>query len=272
MNANDSLERGIADAYEREAPPRAPDWVLATALETIESTPQRRVLLRAPWRFPHMNTFAKVAIAAVVVLAIGAVGLSLLPRSSSGVGGQPTLSPSPTPSLSPSPDPSAPPPLSETFSSTMHGFSIDYPTGWATAPATQPWISTTGADFMSPATDHIYDPVLQDHLFLSAASQPLAGEAGDTWVTEILADPDEGCDPAIPTEPITLDGASGRICGGLVAVSIQDRGYFIRLYTSDDDAWLSTHYDNTWFRSVLDTVQLDPATARDPSPSVSPSA
>jgi hypothetical protein len=37
MNANDSLERGIADVYEREAPQRAPDWVLATALETIES-------------------------------------------------------------------------------------------------------------------------------------------------------------------------------------------------------------------------------------------
>jgi hypothetical protein len=274
MNANDSLERGIADVYEREAPQRAPDWVLATALETIESTPQRRVLLRVPWRFPHMNTFAKVAIAAVVVLAIGAVGLSLLPRSSSGVGGQPTLSPlpSPSPSLSASPDPSAPPPLSETFTSTMHGISIDYPTGWATAPATQPWISTTGADFMSPATDHIYDPVLQDHLFLSDASQPLAGVAGDTWVTEILGDPDEGCDPAIPPESITLDGANGRICGDLVALSTQDRGYFIRLYTSGDEPWVDTHYDNAWFRSVLATVQLDPASARDPSPSASPSA
>ncbi len=51
MNANDNLERGIADVYEREAPKRAPDWVLAKALETIESTPQRRVLIRAPWRF-----------------------------------------------------------------------------------------------------------------------------------------------------------------------------------------------------------------------------
>jgi hypothetical protein len=52
MNANDNLERGIADVYEREAPKRAPDWVLAKTLETIESTPQRRVLIRAPWRFP----------------------------------------------------------------------------------------------------------------------------------------------------------------------------------------------------------------------------
>jgi len=63
MNANDNLERGIADVYHAEAPHRAPDWVLANALETIESTPQRRVLIRVPWRFPDMNnTFAKATL------------------------------------------------------------------------------------------------------------------------------------------------------------------------------------------------------------------
>ena len=36
MNANDSLERGITDAYERDAPARAPDWVLASVLESID--------------------------------------------------------------------------------------------------------------------------------------------------------------------------------------------------------------------------------------------
>ena len=66
MNANDSLERRVADFYEHEVPPRAPDWVLRSTLETIETTPQRRVLIRVPRRFPQMNTYAKVAIAAVV--------------------------------------------------------------------------------------------------------------------------------------------------------------------------------------------------------------
>ena len=42
MNANDSLERRVADFYEHEVPPRAPDWVLRSTLETIETTPQRR--------------------------------------------------------------------------------------------------------------------------------------------------------------------------------------------------------------------------------------
>jgi hypothetical protein len=113
-------------------------------------------------------------------------------------------------------------------------------------------------DFHSPAIDHIYDPVLQDHLFVDVASQPLAGKAGDAWVTDLVADPNEGCDPATPTEPITVGGASGRICGTLVALSIQDRGYFIRLYTSGDEAWLANYYDLAWFRTVLATVQLHP--------------
>ena len=49
-----------------------------------------------------------------------------------------------------------------------------------------------------------------------------------------------------------------------------DRGYTIRLYTSDDDAWVAEMYDQAWFRTVLDTVQLAPEDAVDPSPSASP--
>ena len=272
MNANDNLERRVADFYESEAPPRAPDWVLRSALQTIDDTPQRRVVIRVPWRSTSMNTFAKVAIAAVVVIAVGAFGLSLLrPSSSSNVGGQPTASPSPTPSPSPSPspDPSAPPPLGGTFTSSVHGISMSYPTGWVTAPATGPWTGAIALDFQSPTIDHIYDAVLQDHLFLDVASQPLGGKAGDAWVTDLVADPNEGCGAATPTEPITVNGASGRICGSLVALSIQDRGYFIRLYTSGDESWLDKYYDQAWFRTVLDTVQLHPENAVDTAPSPS---
>ena len=35
MSVNDDLERRIADFYETEAPPAAPDWVLRDALATI---------------------------------------------------------------------------------------------------------------------------------------------------------------------------------------------------------------------------------------------
>jgi hypothetical protein len=76
MNANDDLERRIADFYETEAPPRAPDWVLGEALSTIDTTKQRRVLIRVPWRFPTMSSYAKLAVATVAVISVGLRWLS----------------------------------------------------------------------------------------------------------------------------------------------------------------------------------------------------
>jgi len=273
MTANESLERQLADFYESEAPQRAPDWVLRSALLTIDDTPQRRVVIRVPWRFPHMNSFAKVAIAAVVVVAVGAVGLrALAPSSPSGVGGQPTASPSPTPSPSPAPtpDPSAPPPLSSTFTSTMHGFSIAYPTGWLTAPATEP-IKAPGLSFTTPDMDWIYDGRYNADLFLAMGSQPLAGKAPDTWVSDFLSTFDGGC--GAQRVPITVDGTNGVICGGnLFATAVGGRGYFVRSYTGSGLTPADeTAYDETWFRSVLATLQLHPENAVDAPASASPS-
>ena len=276
MNANDNLEREIADAYHAEAPHRAPDWVLANALETIESTPQRRVLIRVPWRFPDMNnTFAKLAIAAVAVLVIGVVGLNMLsPRGSSNVGGPaPSASPSPSlsPSPSPSPDPHAPPPLSETFTSTVNGLSISYPKGWVTARATEPWTASSDPNYGSAARDQVHDPVVKDHLFFSMASQPLSGKTADAWVAAVLAEPEDGC-AGQPIEPTAIDGTPGQMCDGLAAVAAGGRGYFVRLYTSSDEPWIRPNYDYAWFKTVLETVQLDPASATDGSASTSPKA
>jgi hypothetical protein len=77
MNANLDLERRLSDYYASEAPPRAPDRVLAGTLAAIDSSTQRRVLIRAPWRFPTMNSYAKFAIAAVAVIALGALGVTV---------------------------------------------------------------------------------------------------------------------------------------------------------------------------------------------------
>jgi hypothetical protein len=274
MSANDSLERRIADYYETEAPPRAPDWVLRSTLDTIDDTRQRRVVFRAPWRFPHMNSFAKVAVAAVVVIAVGAVGLSVLgTRSPSGVGGQPSASPSPSlsPSLSPSTEPSAPPPLSSTFTSTMHGFSIAYPTGWLTAPATEP-MKAPGLSFTTPDMDWIYDGRYNSDLFLAMGSQPLAGKAPDTWVSDFLSTFDDGC--GAQRIPITVDGTNGVICGGsLFVTAVGGRGYFVRSYTGSDLTPADeAAYDETWFRSVLATLQLHPENAVEVDTLASPSA
>jgi hypothetical protein len=265
MNANDNLERGIADVYHAEAPHRAPDWVLANALETIESTPQRRVLIRVPWRFPDMNnTFAKVAIAAVVVLAIGVVGLNLLrPSASSGVGAQPSASPSATPSPSPSPSPaSSASQAMSTFTSTIHGLSIDYPADWLTDPATAP-AKAPGLNFGSPDVDYLYDGVHQGDLFLAMASQPLAGKAPNAWVTDFLDSFDGGCTG--PRVSIVVAGTTGILCASdLFATADSKRGYFVRSYTGSDlTSAEEAFYSEDWFRSVLATLQLHPDDARD---------
>ena len=217
-----------------------------------------------------MNTYAKVAIAAVVVIAVGVVGLSLLRGSQGPSVGGPVVSPSPSPTPSPSttPNPSLPPALTETFTSALHGISISYPTGWATQAATDqsPGFET---GFLSPGADWIYEPLQQDHLFIALTSEALAGAAGETWAGDYMSNPDEGCGTT-PTQAVTVDGAEGLMCDGLALVWVTDRGYTIRLYRSGDDPWLDQAYDEAWFRTVLDTVQLAPEDAVDPSPSASP--
>jgi hypothetical protein len=97
MTANDDLERRIADFYETEATPRAPDWLLASTLANVDTTPQRRALIALPWRLRHMNTYAKAGVAIVAVIAVVAVGLAFFrPGSTSGVGAVQAPSPSPT--------------------------------------------------------------------------------------------------------------------------------------------------------------------------------
>jgi hypothetical protein len=281
MTANDDLERRIADHYAAEVPHRAPDRVLRAALMTIDTTRQRRVLVPAPWRFPTMHAFTRVAVAAVAAIAIGALGLAVLRPGSGTAGGpapstspsaEPTRAPMLSPTALPIPDPSSPPPLGGSFTSAVHGISISYPTGWTVDPATEPLTAASEFSFGSPGEDHIYDPVLKDHLFLALTSRPLAGKAGDAWVTDFMHDPDVGCG-ASATQPITLGGSSGLLCPNptVVAVWAGDRGYTIRLYTSE--AWLDRYYNAAWFRSVLDTVQLHPADAlRSAAPSTRGSA
>ena len=102
MNANLDLERRLAAYYAGEAPQRAPSRVLEGALADIDRTRQRRALPRVPWRFPPMNTYTKFAIAAVAVVAIGAVGLAVLrPGSTTGPGVLTPSSPTAAAELSP---------------------------------------------------------------------------------------------------------------------------------------------------------------------------
>ena len=254
----------ISDWLEAD-PDLAPPDLMQTVESALPSIPQRRVM-HLPWRFPPMSTFAKVAVAAVAVIALGAAGIfALQPRSVPTVGAAPTASPSPTPFLLPSQSPSAsvPPPLSETFTSPTNGMSIAYPAGWLTRRATEPW-TTSWPDFHQQTGDVVYDPTLEDHLFVALSSQPLAGKEGGRWASDTLAEED-----CVPSSPVTIDGATGLIGVGCdaAAVSLDGRGYLVVLYTSGDEAWLADVYNRAWFEQLLATIDLRPEDAASPAPS-----
>ena len=79
------------DAYEN------PEHMLLRALDEVDATPQRRSWWPA-WRTNPMNAYAILIAAAAAVLLVAVVGYQFLPRSG-GVGGEPTIAPSPSPSL-----------------------------------------------------------------------------------------------------------------------------------------------------------------------------
>jgi hypothetical protein len=76
-----------------------PDRVLDAVLDQVPATSQRRAWWPA-WRLPPMNTFTRLALAAVAVIALAFIGMRFLPGSAS-VGGPaaPTAKPTPIPPL-----------------------------------------------------------------------------------------------------------------------------------------------------------------------------
>ena len=273
MTANKDLGRRLSDLYEAEAAPRAPDWLLEQSLEIIDTTRQRRVVIRVPWSLPTTHGFMKVAIAAVVVVAVGAIGLAVFRPTSSQVGGPQGL-PSPSPSVSPSPSLSTSPTLTETFESSIHGISVSHPIGWMVQRATALWtgdivqqdsasadiICSWGGQPIPARATCGQSPV---NMFVALASQPLGGISGDKWIADYMAR-DVTCSDA--TEPATIDGVSGVMSadcyGGRAAlVTLDDRGYLIWVYGSDDVGW---------FRDIVATVKLHPGDATNSVPSPSP--
>ena len=223
-----------------------------------------------------MNIYAKLAAAAVVVVAVGALGVWFLsPGSSTAPGGQPAPSASPSEpsappasprsSPSPTPLPGIPaPPLSETYTSGRFGITLAAPEGWTTRPATEAWEG--GIPNADEATgDMIYDPVFQDHLLMTIASMPLGEADADQWAADQYAR--DFADECPDAQPITVDGAAGMIgagdCMEMVYVAKGDRGYLILLRVSPDEPWLAPVYDRAWFESVLATVDLRPEDAVD---------
>jgi hypothetical protein len=260
----------IARAYMADGPTQLADRVLDDALAEVHLTRQRRVLRHVPWRYLPMNAFAKLAVAAVAVIVVGAVGLAILRPGTSQVGGQsvaPSAS-SATPSAGPSTSvPSPRPELGQTFTSPINGLSIAHPAGWTVRAATEPWV-TGGAEDDKPWVDTVTDgPTTGASTFLVIASQQFPAGGGDQWSADYLAGNTRNPCGAMVTEPVRVDGVAGVIdlhCPMFYYEAIltgPDRGYAIALYGPTPDL--------EWFKQILATVKLHPenAVVAGPSPS-----
>jgi hypothetical protein len=105
-----------------------PERVLDEVIAQLPATPQRRRLI-AVRRVLRMNTAFKAGIAAAAVVAVTAVGISLLPGAGSGVGGPGQTSPSPVASPSLGPTQSGQGDRMTVAGSTMEA-TVDLPEGW----------------------------------------------------------------------------------------------------------------------------------------------
>jgi hypothetical protein len=270
MTGRSDTERFL-DAFLAPEADQLSHSVLEAALSDIARTPQRRAL-RVPWRFTNMPVMYRVAAAALALVVLAGAGGVIYLNSRGALVGGPAASPSPTASPSPSTSAQDSPPLLETtFSSTIHGVSIDYPSGWQTRPATEPW---TGGDlsFDSPAADVLHDPTLGDRVYLLLASQPYGGLGKDGWRGQAVH---WLCPGGSGFGSLGFLGLDGWIveCAPKEAAFVlsETRGYVIRRIVSSDDPGLAETYDWEWFKSVLRTVDLRPEEAVDaPSPSGSP--
>jgi hypothetical protein len=212
-----------------------------------------------------------IAVAVIAFVGLAAVGVFYLNRPGL-VGVHPTASPVPSvPSVSPSPLPGY-----SRFTSSVQGIALDYPSGWQTRAATEPW---TGLDesFDSPKIDVISDPS-GDGRDLIVASAPTANLGPVGWSVQVegwLCGRDPNGLPLGRSEPSgSVDGVQSyvRDCESthVATMFIGRRGYVIGLVQPPSaPASVAEHYDYRWLRAVMDTVDLRPEDAL-PVPAPSP--
>ena len=265
----------LIHAFVREGAEQLDDQVYDAVRAEIEQKRQRVVI--GPWRVPTMSKFLPIGLGAAAVIAVLFIGSRFIGSPSSNVGGPASQPPASTaPSEAPAsaaPSPIAAPPLTETFTSPLHGISLSYPEGWTARAGTEPWTDGPSTHSIDNAyDDRLYHPTLTDHLFLVIASQPIGDSTPEDWITEQMAEWAD-MEECAATEPIAVDGATGLItvegCD-LAVVTTDGRGYWISLRRSQDDPAAVASYDRAWFEEVLATVQLHPEDAIDVAPSASP--
>ena len=268
MNDND-FDR-TARAWLDDGPTRMSDRALLSALEDIHTTRQRRVVWPARRAAP-VSMFARMAVAAVLVIGVGLLAVNVLPR-------QPDRSSVGRPADRTVARPSRPfrvidfPNLTTTFVSLRNGFVLKHPDRVALTPATNilgfgddgfDVVETGSAAVFKGASTELPD---MENGFLAGSRIPI-----DEWVDDLRED-NGGCSvPRSQHAELIIDGQTGRIseCSNQVEATVIAGG---RLYL------FTLLHDRGNAREVFDafaaTIDLTPETAIDfpnlPSTFVSP--
>ena len=241
-----------ARAWLEDGPTRMSDRAVLSALEEIHTTRQRRAMWPA-WRATPVSIFARVATAAVLVIAIGLLAINVLPRQPDrpSIGG---------PSASPSPSQAVDfPGLTRTFVSPRNGFSIKHPDMARVTPAKQLWGFARQKDDDVDLVETGLNAVLRGAS--GAAVDPHVESDVDGWIDYMVEDVPGVCHVPRSQQPeISIDGQPGRIseCPNGIDATVLAGG---RLYV------FTLVHDRSDARAVFDafaaTIDLTPETAID---------
>lgn len=248
MNENE-FDRA-ARSWLDDGPTRMSDRALASALQEIHTTRQRRAM-RPAWSAMPMSTFAGAASAAVLAVAVGLMAINAVPRPPDGanVGGA-TSSPTPTRAVD-FPD------LTRTFVSPRNGYSVKHSDTAVLTPANvmDGW---DPGDAQSDVGVDVIDTRL-DAVFKGASiSAPEWEGSIDGFIDDITPG---GCGATRSQQAeITIDGRSGWIaeCPNEVDALVVAGGrlYLFTLQHERRDA-------RAVFDAIAATIDLTPETAAD---------
>ena len=146
------------------------------------------------------------------------------------------------------------PALDRTYTSTISGYSIGYPSAWAVTQATQPW--TAGYDTMTYS-----DSIGTGSITMYGTSRKLpAGMSFENWFAAYDADRVLGTRCGVPSlnEDVTVDGFVGKLdvhCPASYLEAVIPKGGRVYVFT------MFYPYNRPLFEALLGTVRLTPETA-----------
>jgi len=287
----DALIRAFLGEGETDLPDRAFDAIRSG----IHTTHQRVVIV--PWRYPDMSTFARVAVAAVAVLAVGLAWFNFGP-SQNDVGGVPT----PTTTGTPSPSPQTLPdtgaiepgrywldPVGAPTGTAQPQISLTLPAGWTSEQGLfivkdyEPTDAGAGTALVAWQISGTFVDPCTDHTLV----EPTPGPGIDALADALAHQPGTRAGPATA---VTVDGYSGKFVEVTVTADITkcgpenfwiwaspdgDRRYvqgtneMNRMYILDVDGQRftfnariparTTAADRAELETILESIEIEPA-------------